>query len=244
MNCWGRILGLPETWLETGKLVKRLNRNGSDVITITNHNNARSCWALLDKGYDVLVGAEFTCYFPEANLYLHVLTYGFSPEQEVVLFEKRQNIYQFLRYAAEQDIPVVLPHPLYFYTSNENIDLELFEKLAVMFQRFEVLNGQRDLWQSTLTLNWAQGLTPERIHAYAKKHKLDPGDFNVDPDAPKILVGGSDDHMGIFAGQCGTRLMVPNLQQRLNTEEPSKLALEAIRAAICLHSAMLLRTRS
>jgi len=227
---WGRILGLPETWLDTGKLVKRLNRNGVDVITITNHNNARSCWALLDKGFDVLVGAEFTCYFPEANLYLHVLTYGFSPQQETVLFEKRQNIYQFLRYAAEQDIPVVLPHPLYFYTSNENIDLELFEKLAVMFQRFEVLNGQRDLWQSTLTLNWAQGLTPEKIHAYAKKHKLDPYDFNVDPDAAKILVGGSDDHMGIFAGQCGTRLMVPNLQERLNTEEPSKLALEAIRA--------------
>ncbi len=227
---WGRILGLPETWLETSKLVKRLDRNGTDVITITNHNNARSCWALLDQGYDVLVGAEFTCFFPEANLYLHVLTYGFTPEQEIVLFEKRQNIYDFLRYAAEHDIPVVLPHPLYFYTSNENIDLQLFEKLAVMFQRFEVLNGQRDLWQSTLTLNWAQSLTPERIYAYAKKHRLNPRDFGVDPEAPKILVGGSDDHMGIFAGQCGTRLMVPNLQQRLHTEAPSKLALEAIRA--------------
>lgn len=227
---WGRILGLPETWLETSKLVKRLDRNGADVITITNHNNARSCWALLDKGYDVLVGAEFTCFFPEANLYLHVLTYGFTPAQETVLFEKRQNIYEFLRYAAEHDIPVVLPHPLYFYTRNENIDLQLFEKLAIMFQRFEVLNGQRDLWQSTLTLNWAQGLTPEKIYAYAKKHRLNPRDFGVDPQMPKILVGGSDDHMGIFAGQCGTRLMVPNLQQRLNTEEPSKLALEAIRA--------------
>ena len=101
--------------------------------------------------------------------------------------KKRQNIYQFLRYAAEHDIPVVLPHPLYFYTSNENIDLVLFEKLAVMFQRFEVLNGQRDLWQSTLTLNWAQGLTPEKIQAYAKKHNLDPRDFNVDPDRPKYL---------------------------------------------------------
>ncbi len=227
---WGRILGLPETWLKTSKLVKCLRRNGSDVITVTNHNNARSCWTLLDQGYDVLAGAEFTCYFPEANLYLHVLTYGFSPEQEVVLYTKRQNVYDFLRYAAEHDIPVVLPHPLYFYTRNENIDLELFEKFAVMFQRFEVLNGQRDLWQSTLTLNWVQGLTPDKIRSYAKKHKLDPRDFGVDPEKPKVLAGGSDDHMGIFAGQCGSQLMIPNLQQRLRSELPSQLALEAIRA--------------
>jgi hypothetical protein len=227
---WGRILGLPETWLKTGKLVKCLRRNGSDVLTVTNHNNARSCWALLDAGYDVLVGAEFTCYFPEANLYLHVLTYGFSPEQEVVLNTKRQNVYDFLRYAAEHNIPVVLPHPLYFYTRNDKLDLQLFEKLAVMFQRFEVLNGQRDLWQSTLTLNWVQSLTPEKIHSYARKHRLDPRDFGVDPQQPKALAGGSDDHMGIFAGQCGTRLMVPNLQDRLRHETPAQLALEAIRA--------------
>ena len=227
---WGRILGLPETWLKTSKLVKCLRRNGSDVITVTNHNNARSCWTLQDQGYDVLVGAEFTCYFPEANLYLHVLTYGFSPEQEVQLYAKRQNVYDFLRYAAANDIPVVLPHPLYFYTSNEKINLELFEKLAIMFQRFEVLNGQRDLWQSTLTLNWVQSLTPEKIYHYARKHRLDPSDFNVDPEKPKSLIGGSDDHMGIFAGQCGTRLMIPNLQQRLREEPASQLALEAIRA--------------
>ena len=227
---WGRILGLPETWLKTGKLVKCLRRNGSDVLTVTNHNNARSCWKLQDQGYDVLVGAEFTCYFPEANLYLHVLTYGFSPEQEVLLNNKRQNVYDFLRYAAANDIPVVLPHPLYFYTRNEKINLELFEKLAVMFQRFEVLNGQRDLWQSTLTLNWVQGLTPEKIHHYARKHQLNPQDFGVDPARPKSLTGGSDDHMGIFAGQCGTRLLIPDLQQRLRTEPASQLALEAIRA--------------
>jgi glycosyltransferase involved in cell wall biosynthesis len=227
---WGRILGLPETWLKTSKLVKCLRRNGSDVITVTNHNNARSCWALRDQGFDVLVGAEFTCYFPEANLYLHVLTYGFSPEQEVVLCTKRQNVYDFLRYAAAQDIPVVLPHPLYFYTRNEQVNLTLFEKLAVMFQRFEVLNGQRDLWQATLTLNWLQGLTPEKIWDYAKKHRLNPRDFGVDPQTPKSLTGGSDDHMGIFAGQCGTQLLIPNLQQRLRDELPSTLALEAIRA--------------
>ena len=86
-----------------------------------------------------------------------------------------------------------------------------------MFQRFEVLNGQRDSCESQLTLNWVQGLTPEKIRGYAKKHKLDPRDFGVAPERPKVLTCGSDDHMGIFAGQCGSQLMIPNLQQRLGS---------------------------
>lgn len=226
---WGRILGLPETWLKTKKLVKCLQRNNCDVVTVTNHNNARSCWDLLEQGVDVLVAAEFTCHFPEYNLFVHVLTYGFTPEQESVLNAKRKNIYNFLRYAAEQNIPVILPHPLYFYTRNDKIDLSLFEKMAVMFQRFEVLNGQRDQWQSVMTLNWASGLTAEKIHGYAIKHRLDPRDFAVDMEKPKILTGGSDDHMGIFAGECGSYLQVPGLASRIKTEKRSVLALEAIK---------------
>lgn len=226
---WGRILGLPETWLKTDKLVKCLRANGSDVVTVTNHNNARSCWELLDRGEDVLVGAEFTCHFPEAEIYCHVLTYGFTPEQEVVLNDKRQDIYRFLAYAAEHDLPVILPHPLYFYTRNEALRHELFEKLAVMFQRFEVLNGQRDLWQSNLTMSWVRSLTAERLDDYARKHKLDPADFGVDIERPKVLTGGSDNHMGIFAGRCGSFLHVPELADQLHHRRRSELALEAIR---------------
>ena len=226
---WGRLLHLPETWLKTKKLARVLHKHGSTVLTVTNHNNARSCWELQDRGVDVLVAAEFTCYFNEYNLFVHVLTYGFDRHQEAVLNEKRHDIYEFVRYCAKQDIPLILPHPLYFYTRNDRIDLALFEKFAVMFQRFEVLNGQRDTWQSVLTLNWVRSLTPQKILGYAAKHDLDPADFGVDPDRPKVLTGGSDCHMGIFAGQCGSYLHVPDLDERLNTMKPSALALEAIR---------------
>jgi len=226
---WGRILRLPETWLETDRLVEVLLANGSDVVTVTNHNNARSCWQLLEAGHDVLVGSEFTCHLEEYQLFFHVLTYGFDPRQEEVLNRKRSDVYAFLRYAAEQNLPVILPHPLYFYTATDRIDLALFEKLAVLFQRFEVLNGQRDLWQSVLTLNWVRSLDAEKIDGYAKKHGLNPSDFGVDPERPKVLAGGSDDHMGVFAGTCGSSLHVPRLRERLRTESRSSLALEAIR---------------
>ena len=226
---WGRILGLPETWLKTKKLVKCLKQNGCDVVTITNHNNALSCWELEDKGEDVLTAAEFTCHFPEYQLFVHVLAYGFNRKQETELNSKRENIYRFLKYAAKCDIPVILPHPLYFYTRNDRIDQTLFEKLAVMFQRFEVVNGQRDQWQSVLTLKWVKSLSADKIRQYGRMHELDPADFGVDPERPKILSGGSDDHMGIFAGQSGSYLYVPNLKQRLKTDKASTLALEAIR---------------
>lgn len=226
---WGRILSLPETWLKTKELVKCLKDHGCDLVTVTNHNNARSCWQLRDKGEDVLVGGEFTCHFPEFNLFVHVLAYGFSPRDEVELNNRRSDIYKFLRYSAKNNIPVILPHPMYFYTRNDHINLELFEKIAVLFERFEVVNGQRDQWQSVLTLNWVRSLTGDKIRGYAEKHGLNPADFGVDPDKPKVLTGGSDDHMGIFAGGSGSLLYVPNLKDRLKTASASKLALEAIR---------------
>ena len=63
-----------------------------DVCTVTNHNNARSCWELKDKGYDILAAAEFTCSFPDNPFWVHVLTYGFSPEEETRL-KKFQRVF-------------------------------------------------------------------------------------------------------------------------------------------------------
>jgi glycosyltransferase involved in cell wall biosynthesis/predicted metal-dependent phosphoesterase TrpH len=226
---WGRILKLPETWLKTKDLIKVLKSNHTNVITITNHNNARSCWELKDAGLDILSAAEFTCYFPDDELFVHILTYGFTPEQEVKLNQKRNNIYHFLVYTSEHNIPVILAHPLYFYSRSQRINMEYFEKFAVLFQRYEVMNGQRDYWQNLLTKEWVESLTPEKCEAYARKHNINPIDFGVDIHQPKVMTGGSDDHMGIFAGECGSFLHIPDLAQKLKTHSKSELALEAIR---------------
>lgn len=225
---WGRIMRVPETWLTTQDLRQSLKQNGCDAITITNHNNARSCWRLLDKGEDVLVGAEFTCRFQEYDLYMHVLVYGFTPVQEIKLNSYRDDIYRFLAYAAENDLPTILPHPLYFRLQKAGPGLELFEKLALMFERFEVANGQRNIWQNLLIWQWLQGLTEESIDLLSRKHGIDPRDFCRHPYR-KVCTGGSDDHIGIFAGTCGTYLHVPDLLERLQTEKPSALALEALK---------------
>ncbi|MDJ0836365.1 MAG: glycosyltransferase [Acidobacteriota bacterium] len=225
---WGRILRLPETWLDTRDLLRRLREQGADAFTVTNHNNARSCWEMLDKGHDILPGAEFTCHFPEFDVSVHVLTYGFTQEQEEHLNVKRRNIYKFLEYCKEHDLPTVLPHPLYFYSPSFRPSPSLFEKFALLFERFEVLNGQRDLWQNLMTVDWLDKLTPEKLEAFGKRHGIKPGVFTQDP-YKKRITGGSDDHMGIFAGSCGTLMHIPNLKARRKQSSMADLALEALR---------------
>lgn len=226
---WGRILRLPETWLKTSDLFTCLRGHGVDVLTVTNHNNARSCWEAEEAGIETLPGAEFTCKFPEYEISVHVLCYGFSPLQEEVLKKLRRNIYQFLEYCRTWNLPTVLPHPLYFYSPRFSPPPCLFEKFALMFERFEVVNGQRDLWQNLMTVAWLESITPEKLELWSKKHGIRPDQYCADPYR-KHMTGGSDDHMGLFAGSCGTRLYLPNLSERLKRNSKVELALEALRS--------------
>jgi glycosyltransferase involved in cell wall biosynthesis len=225
----GRILKVPETWLKTEDLIRTLQNNGCDAITITNHNNARSCFELQQKGMDVLTAAEFSCTVPDFDIGIHVLTYGFSEKQEKTLNKLRKNVYPFLEYTLQENIPTIWAHPLYYYSKEGIPPMDFFHKMALVFERFETINGQRDTWQNMLVRHWIGNLTSRDIDLYAEKFKLDPLVYCKDPYR-KALSGGSDSHMGIFSGLCGTYLHVPGLEVRRKSAPLSHLALEAIRA--------------
>ncbi len=224
----GRILNLPETWIKSEELIGSLVKHGCDTFTITNHNNARSCYEMQDKGKDILTGAEFSCTVPDYDVRIHVLAYGFSPQQESKLLKYKNDIYRFQAYALENDIPTVWAHPLYHYRKGEHPTMEFFDKMSLVFQRYEVLNGQRDTWQNMLVKTWIESLNEETIRKYEKKFCINAGDFCTRP-YERVMCGGSDAHMGIFAGLTGTRLYVENLQERLKDTSRSSLALEALR---------------
>jgi glycosyltransferase involved in cell wall biosynthesis len=224
----GRILNVSETWLPTEKLLATLKKHGMDGLTITNHNNARSCFELLDKGVDILVGAEFSCMVPDYQVGIHVLTYGFSPEQESILNKLRKNIYSFLDYTLSNDLPTIWAHPLYHYKKSAGLSIDFFNKMALIFERFEVLNGQRDTWQNMLVKNWIQSLTEEKIDKLSEQFEIAPGRYCRDP-YKKSMSGGSDSHMGIFSGLTGSRLYVPDLEEKRKITPLSVLALDSIR---------------
>ncbi|MCP4136350.1 MAG: glycosyltransferase [bacterium] len=224
----GRILSVPETWLKSEDCISMLKNNGCDTFTMTNHNNAESCYELREKGIDVLTGAEFSCMVPDYKVGIHVLTYGFTPKQEKILYKLRNDIYKFQEFTAEQDIPTIWAHPLYHYSSKGVPPFEFFEKMALLFQRFEVLNGQRDTRQNMLVKLWIDSMTEETIENLAQKTGI-PADRYCREPYKKTMSGGSDSHMGIFAGLAGTRLHVEDLAEKLKIIPRSQLALEAIK---------------
>lgn len=205
----GRILNISESWLPTDSLVESLRRGGCDALTITNHNNARSCWDLMERGVDILPGAEFDCLLPEERVVLHVLTYGFTPAEEAQLNLLRRNLYRFLEYCADRGLPTVLAHPLFFRAMPKAAPgIALLEKMSLLFERFEAVNGQRNSWQNLLLGSWIREQTPETLEAMGRRHGLRPGLFCRDPYR-KRLTGGSDDHIGVFSGLTGTFLVAP-----------------------------------
>jgi glycosyltransferase involved in cell wall biosynthesis len=224
----GRILGVPETWLPTKDLLKTLEQSGTSAVTITNHNNARSCFDLLDKGHDVLVGAEFSCTVPDLDIGIHVLTYGFTSQEEIRLNSLRHNLYKFLAFTKERDLPTIWAHPLNFFAPTGAPDPSKLDKLLLCFERFEGVNGQRNSWQNLLTIDWIQRATPEKIDAIARREGLSSTEFCRMP-YDKRIAGGSDDHFGVFAGTTGTYVRIPNLSVRLKERQRSDLVLEALR---------------
>jgi glycosyltransferase involved in cell wall biosynthesis len=225
----GRILGIPETWLKTKDLLSCLDMNKTSALTITNHNNARSCWNLLDKGYDILPAAEFTCILPDSEFSIHVLTYGFTPEQEARLQVLRANLYHFLAYCREQDLLTVWAHPLYFNHNNfSQKAVEDLEHLATLFSHFEVINGQRNSWQNLITIKWLKSFDQEKIERISRRNGVNIRDLCSHP-YENFMVGGSDDHMGLFAGSSGTYVKIDNLPDRLKTATKSQLILEGLK---------------
>ncbi|MBN2040125.1 MAG: glycosyltransferase [Spirochaetes bacterium] len=225
----GRLLTLPESWQESESLINTLRQNGCNALTITNHNNARSCYEMQDRGEDILTGAEFACTVPDFSVGIHVLAYGFTPEQESKLNKYRSSIYKFQEYTYENDIPTIWAHPLYHYKYKDALPLDFFDKMLLLFERYEVLNGQRDTWQNMLVKNWIQGITPQTIDDIAKKTGIKPDTYCRNPYL-KSMAGGSDSHMGIFAGLTGTRVHVQGLKVKKETMKNSEMVLEAIKA--------------
>ena len=131
----GRILRVPETWLSSERLIMELEKNGCQALTITNHNNARSCYMLQDKGIDILTAAEFSCWIPDFEIGIHVLTYGFTSEQEVQLDKLRKNLYLFLQYTRKHNIPTFWAHPLYHYAAKKMPPKDFFDKMLLIFER-------------------------------------------------------------------------------------------------------------
>lgn len=187
-----RRIGAPESFMEPREVYNACKEAGMDYVTISDHNCIRGALEIAHFP-DTFISSELTTYFPENGCKIHCLVSGISAGQFPVLQELRENIYDLQTYLNQNNIIHTIAHPL--YRINDRLSVDLFEKLILMFNRFEGINGSRDPRACDIANIILNNLTPNDISAMADRHGIDP--VGSEP-WKKVLTGGSDDHGGLY----------------------------------------------
>ena len=193
-----RRIGSPESFVEPMHIYHTARSRGLDFITISDHN-------CIDGALEIahlpgtFLSTEVTTYFPEDGCKIHCLVLGISEAQFAMIQELRPNIYEFQRYVVEQDIVYSCAHPL--FRVNDRLTVQHFEKLMLLFNRFEGINGTRDPRACDLANCVLRSLSPRTLERMANEHGIEP--LGPQPWV-KHFTGGSDDHSGLYIGHAHT----------------------------------------
>jgi len=173
---------------------------GMDFVTITDLNRIEGSLALCERHPDrAFTGVEVTATFPESGCRANLLIYGFTPEQYARIDRLRGDIHALRDYLRGCDLPHAVAHAV--YSASGRLTVDDVEKLILLFDVFEARNGGRGRAGNTAWTRILRRLDPERLAAMSRRHGLRP----EGPDPwRKGLIGGSDDHAGVFAGQTWT----------------------------------------
>lgn len=194
-------LGASESYTPIETIYRLAKEQGNTFVTITDHNTIDgACELCRLHPDDCFISTEATAYFPEDGCKVHILCYDITVEQFAVIQRARDNIYNLRDYLRQENIACSVAHAT--YSVNEKLTLEHIEKLLVLFDVFEGINGTRGhesnrIWQLVL-----EKLDPEEMARLSMKHHIDPWSAT---SWRKGQTGGSDDHAGLFAGFTWTR---------------------------------------
>ena len=193
-------LGTRESYTKPEKIYLEAKSRGMDWITINDHNEIAASIMLKEKYPDeVFTGVEVTTYFPENGCKIHVLVYGLNEGQFHLINKVRADIYDLRNYIKEQDLAHSVAHAT--YSINKKLTIENLERLFLLFDYFEGINGSRSRMGNKILMDVLLNLTPETIDDLYRKYRIEP--FS---DTPWIkgFTAGSDDHGGLFIGKTFT----------------------------------------
>ena len=189
-------IGAQESYTEVETVYRDAKRRGAAFVTLTDHNSIDGALELVARHpQDCFVSTEATAYFPEDGCKVHVLCYGITPAQFDAIQKTRENIYNLRDYLRVENIACSVAHAT--FSVNGRLTLDHLEKLILLFDVFEGINGTRgrmgnSVWQEVL-----RQLTPAHITKLSEKHHLEPWGTE---SWIKGFTGGSDDHAALFIG--------------------------------------------
>ena len=213
-----RRLDFPDSYTDPRELYGELLKLGMDYVTITDHDTIEGCLQISNLPH-TFVSEQVTTYFPQDQCKIHVLVWGISEAQHRDIERARDNIFELQRYLHTSQIAHAVAHP--FYSINGKLEASHLERLILLFKHFEGINGLRDALLSELAQRLFGSLTSEKIDKLAEKHNLAP--THAEP-WKKILIGGSDDHGGMFIASAFTET---------SPADSARQFLEHVRAGNC-----------
>ncbi|MGC8769039.1 glycosyltransferase [Calditerrivibrio sp.] len=194
-----RKIGAAESYTEPETLYSKLKDKGMDLVTITDHNTIKGCLKLKEKSdLDTFISVESTAHFPEDDCKIHILIYDITESEFEEIQRLRYNIYELREFIYEKGIAHSVAHPI--YSVNDKLTLDHIEKLILMFDNFETVNGCRgEIYNKTIT-DILLSITRKRFDDLLNKHNLKLTKYNWE----KGFTGGSDDHAGLLMGKAYT----------------------------------------
>ena len=193
-----RKFNCPESYTTPRRLYDIARSRGMDFVTITDHNSIDGALEIAHLPR-TFISSEITAHFPENGCKVHLVVLDISPAGFREIMELRHNIHDLVAYLRREDLPHFLAHPL--YAQNDKLTVEIMEKCLLLFTTFEVKNGCRSRRFNAVTKRLITSLDEDTIRRLADKHSLAP--YGVTPWR-KGVVGGSDDHGGLFIARAHT----------------------------------------
>ena len=193
-------LGTSESYTEPDFVYDTAKKNGLHFVTLTDHNTIKGALYLKEKHPDdTFISVEATSYFPEDNCKIHVLIYDINESIFSDIEHIRTNIYELREYIKEKKLAYSVAHAT--YSVNNRLTSDYLEKLILLFDVFESINGARNKRSNIEWYKLLKELVPADIEKLYNKHKIEP--ISDDPWI-KGFTGGSDDHAGLFIGRTYT----------------------------------------
>ncbi len=193
-----RRFDFPDSYSDPLELYRRAKEAGMNFVTLTDHDTIAGCLKL-SRYEDTFISEQVTTYFTQDPCKINLLVWGIDEAKHDEITRLRENIFELQAFLQKEQIVHAVAHPL--YSINGKLNTSHLERLILLFQHFEGINGLRDALLSDLTRHILGQLTPEKIEQFANRHDLAP----THPEPwKKILIGGSDDHGGLFVASAFT----------------------------------------
>ncbi|NCD33833.1 MAG: glycosyltransferase [Spartobacteria bacterium] len=193
-------IGASESYTSVEEVYRLAKKRGMQFVTLTDHNTIDGALELRKQHPDdTFISVEITSYFPENGCKVHILAYHIDEAQFQKIQELRLDLYALRDFLRAESIACSVAHAT--YNVNGRLSEEILEKLILLFDVFEIINGARSCVHNQAWHRLLQHLSSADIEHFSRKHQIDPWGAN---SWVKGFTGGSDDHAGLLIGAAYT----------------------------------------